>query len=119
MSEKPALNYYQQLKTPEWKKFSVSLKEESGWKCEHCGKPQGDVELTIHHTYYVSNMRLWEYPRCLLMCLCQPCHLKRQEIEQRIYINVADVLRDKTNAELLDQPIHAFFTAGFTLSDTK
>ena len=113
------LNYRQQLRDPRWLKRAISIKEDSGWKCEHCGLLQGTVELSIHHTYYISGLMMWEHPRCLLMCLCNDCHVMRQGIEQTIYVNIADVMRDKTNAQLLEQPIHAFFTEGFTLSEPQ
>ena len=77
------------------------------------------MELSIHHTYYISGLMMWEHPRCLLICLCSECHVARQNIEQSIYISVADVMRNKTNAELLEQPIRAFFTEGFTLTESK
>ena len=111
------LSYHQQLRDPRWKEFALKLKKESNWRCEECRKAQGIVELSIHHTYYVSGMKLWEYPRCLLKCLCMSCHTERQSVEQQIYINVADVMRDKTTAQLKQQPIYAFFADGFTLSN--
>lgn len=114
-SLKRRLGYHQQLRDPRWLRLALALKEEHGWCCEHCKRPQGQVELSIHHTFYVTGLMMWEHPRCLLMCLCSECHKRRQEIEQTIYVNVADVMRDKTNEELLVQPISSFFTEGFTL----
>src|SRR5689334_21019727 len=91
----PKMSYRQQLRDPRWITRSVQLKEEAGWRCEHCKRPQGEVELQIHHTFYDGELYLWEYPRCLLICLCDEHHQERQAVERTIYINVADVLRDK------------------------
>lgn len=103
------LSYHQQIRSPEWIRKAHQLKEEANWMCEHCHRKQGEITLTVHHTYYVSGRMLWEYPRCLLICLCQECHMERQTLEQKIYINVADVMRDKTNEELMSQPIFTMF----------
>lgn len=117
MSEEKPLTYRQQLRDPRWIMLATRIKQEAGWKCEHCLRPQGEIELSVHHSFYVIGLMMWEHPRSLLIPLCSECHLARQTIEQRIYMNVADVMRDKTNSELKDQPIYAFFTEGFTLSD--
>jgi len=106
------LTYSQQLKHPEWQNKSNALKNEAGWKCELCGKDQhkGEVTLSIHHTYYVKDMLLWKYPRCLLMCLCDPCHVKRQKVEEEFYICVANLMRDLTTDQLKMQPVFALFS---------
>lgn len=113
--ESPRLSYYAQLRTPEWIEFATRIKAEADWTCEHCKRKQGDVELTVHHTYYLSATPLWEHPRCLLIVLCRECHQERQAIEQDIYVAVADILRNRTNAEILAQPVASFFTEGFTI----
>ena len=103
------LSYHAQLQSPEWIERAMTLKKEADWRCELCHKRQGEVKISVHHTFYVSGMMLWEYPRCLLMCLCDACHVERQNLEQAIYINVADVMRDKSNAEIMNQPIFTMF----------
>lgn len=106
------LSYAQQLKRPEWQNCSNSLKNEAGWKCELCGGDQhkGEVSLSIHHTYYLKDTLLWKYPRCLLMCLCDPCHIERQKLEEEFFVCVANVTRDLTNDQLRNQPIFTMFT---------
>ena len=101
MENKPErLTYKQQLQTPEWKEKAMQIKKENGWKCQHCGKAQGNVDLTVHHTYYLSHQPMWKHPRCLLLCLCHGCHMERAKFEEVIYINIADWMQNKSNQEL-------------------
>ena len=112
------MTYAEQLKQPEWKQFAHQLKSESDWTCELCRRKQGTngVEMTVHHTFYLTGMKAWEHPRGLLMCLCWECHQERQKIEQELHLNVALAMRDKSNEELVKQPIYGFFSDGFTVT---
>jgi hypothetical protein len=80
------------------------------WRCEECKAEHKTLE--VHHVYYIAGKDPWEYPECLLMCLCSDCHESRAQIEQTIFVNVADVLRDKSIAELKEQPIWTMFDGG-------
>lgn len=82
---------------------------DAGWMCEECGAPFPIDGLTVHHLFYMPGKDPWEYPHALLMCLCWPCHVRRQDIELTVFINVASVLRDKSADEIPSLPIHAFF----------
>lgn len=105
----PKSSYRAQIRSPQWIQKATDIKAAAGWKCELCKKAQGDVELSIHHTYYVHGLMMWQHPPCLLMCLCDSCHVERQALEQKVYVNVADVMRNKSNEEIRNQPIFTFF----------
>jgi hypothetical protein len=38
--------------------------------------------LNVHHTYYQSGKKPWEYPDESLITLCNPCHRKTHEEEE-------------------------------------
>ena len=114
------MNYRDQLKTPQWKRLAAKLKDEADWKCEECGREQSPrIEIQVHHTHYIQGLKAWEHPRCVLMVLCDECHVKRNEVEQLIYTAVADIMRRKTIKELKEQPIYAFFSEGFTITKSE
>ena len=104
------MTYNQKLCVPQWKEFSHKIKVEAGWKCEECSREQGPgCNLEVHHVHYETGRLPWEYPRALVMAVCPVCHDDRQQIEQKILSNVAEILRQKSIAEMMDQPIYAFF----------
>ena len=103
--------YHQQLKGRDWKVFSHRMKEEANWQCQECGGGQSaSHNLEVHHVFYVTGLPIANYPRALVMVLCGQCHEARQEVEQHILQNVAEILRTKPLDELRNQPIYAFFT---------
>lgn len=94
------MTYREQIRSPQWITFAAKLKEEAGWKCEACGVSQGpNSELTIHHVYYISRLKAWEYPKSLLECLCWKCHKERQLLQEHILSGVASFLRTTPTAE--------------------
>jgi 5-methylcytosine-specific restriction endonuclease McrA len=72
----PPIDYYEYLKTKEWKEKSAQAKYRAGLTCELCGRHQNelvDSELEAHHVSYV---RLgYEEPEDLVV-LCRDCHRK-------------------------------------------
>ena len=41
--------------------------------------------LNVHHRYYVTGLKPWEYDDDALVTLCQECHQKRHEIAIPLY----------------------------------
>lgn len=109
----PSASYSAKLRDARWQKRAAQIKANALWKCEHC---PSTFDLQVHHVLYLIGVEPWDHPDCLLMCLCGPCHVERQELEQTLFTNIADVIRNKTNEELREQPILSFFTEGFSLS---
>lgn len=65
----------------EWKQIAFTVKEESGWRCEKCGKqcrkPGEPFDthrrtLTVHHINHTPE----DCRRENLIALCPGCHLK-------------------------------------------
>ena len=66
-----------------WQKKRLEILERDNWTCRSCGKDKdtlGDALLNVHHIYYISGKKPWEYPDKLLITFCEDCHKKRHEI---------------------------------------
>lgn len=68
-------------KDSRWQKKRLEIMERDGWKCRDCGKGDG-VTLNVHHAYYESGKKPWEYPNQFLSTHCEKCHKKRHELQQ-------------------------------------
>jgi len=64
-------------KDPRWQKRRLEVLEAAGFECQHCG--DGSNTLHVHHTYYVPNRDVWDYPSFALECLCEDCHAGKHE----------------------------------------
>ena len=88
------MTYKEQIRSPQWIEFATRFKKSKGWQCEACGASQSPSnELSVHHIYYVSGMKMWEHPDSVLECLCSPCHKRRQDSQQRKILEFAASLR--------------------------
>lgn len=67
------IDYYEYIKSPEWKAKSRDAKERAGWKCQLCSKPGSNGDLHTHHNNYERLGR--ELPSDLIV-LCANCHAK-------------------------------------------
>ena len=70
-------NYWEKLQHPQWQKRRLEIMEKSGFACSHCETK--DVQLNVHHLYYISGREPWQYPDWSLKCLCKNCHKDRHE----------------------------------------
>lgn len=62
---------------PRWQKFRLERLEIAGWKCEACGSTE--ETLHVHHPFYVSGRKPWEYlPQCTSV-FCEECHSIKHE----------------------------------------
>ena len=64
--------YYELLKHPHWQKKRLLVLERENFCCENCGSDE--KTLHVHHTYYESGIKPWEYPDESLHVLCEKCH---------------------------------------------
>lgn len=64
--------YKQQLKTPQWRKFSADVRQAKGRSCNCCRR--SDIETHVHHIYYDPNKLPWEYSHADVVLLCWKCH---------------------------------------------
>src|SRR5437016_1991470 len=81
MVEKPS--YSEHRRHPKWQKKRLKIVEAAGFKCQECGAD--DVILNVHHSYYKNGRAVWDYPDESLKCLCENCHKKIQEIQNRLH----------------------------------
>lgn len=63
------LNYYQYLKTKEWKAKAKACRKRAKYRCQICGT--SSRELHAHHNNYD---RLGDEKPTDLTCLCDECH---------------------------------------------
>jgi 5-methylcytosine-specific restriction endonuclease McrA len=59
---------------------------------------QGRVDLNIHHKYYISGRKAWEYDNDALVLLCSDCHKKTHQ-EEVIYV-YAPVKHESVKSEI-------------------
>jgi hypothetical protein len=72
------MTYYEKLKLPQWQRKRLEIMEHANFSCEECGTDK--VPLHVHHTYYEAGLDPWAYPDESLVCLCEPCHRKAQNL---------------------------------------
>lgn len=66
------LNYYAQLKHPNWQRKRLLMLEAAGWSCTQCESKENT--LHVHHKRYVKGRMAWEYEDRELSVLCDQCH---------------------------------------------
>lgn len=57
---------------PRWQKFQLKRLELSKWKCDVCGTTT--EKLNVHHRFYISKRKPWEYLPETTMVVCDECH---------------------------------------------
>lgn len=63
--------YSELLLDPAWKEKREYVLRTQGRECNRCGSTS---RLQIHHRYYRSGAKPWEYPDECFEVLCRPCH---------------------------------------------
>ncbi|MCE0498486.1 MAG: HNH endonuclease [Methylacidiphilales bacterium] len=71
-------SYQELLLSPHWQRKRLAILNRSDFKCESCGS--GEKTLHVHHTFYESGRKPWEYPDDSLVALCKDCHLKKHMV---------------------------------------
>jgi len=74
------------LKDPRWQKLRLKIMERADFACEIC--KDKEKTLHIHHRYYKSNFKPWDYPDESLLCLCENCHYDVQYLKKQIKNNI-------------------------------
>jgi hypothetical protein len=57
---------------PKWQQFRLKRLELANWQCEVCGSEENT--LHVHHPFYISGRKPWEYLPETTMVLCDECH---------------------------------------------
>jgi hypothetical protein len=75
------MKYSDQLKTVDWEIKRNEILERDGFKCKLCKETNN---LNVHHFYYMSNLKAWEYPNEALITYCETCHNKWHEFKLKL-----------------------------------
>lgn len=73
------MEFFDQLKHPEWQKKRLEVLSLRGFTCQECGATE--KQLHVHHPYYRKGKMLWEYPAQDLRCLCDTCHQTAHDLD--------------------------------------
>jgi hypothetical protein len=66
-------------KDSRWQQKRLEIMERDKWTCRSCGKSGEGVTLNVHHAYYESGRKPWEYDNEMLITWCEDCHAERHE----------------------------------------
>lgn len=86
------LNYYELLKTPEWKEKRLKILKRDNFKCLVC---KSTKEFNVHHRIYIGNRPPWKYHNSCLATLCRKCHesIHKEPINMKIMeIQLTEIL---------------------------
>jgi 5-methylcytosine-specific restriction endonuclease McrA len=75
------MTYAEQIKSPQWQKKRLEILGNHSFKCLLCGNTES--ELHVHHILYEKNKMIWDYPNHMLVVLCDNCHKKIHEYNNR------------------------------------
>jgi 5-methylcytosine-specific restriction endonuclease McrA len=82
-------SYKLQLLDERWQKKRETVLALAMYKCAICKHTH---RLEVHHLYYVTGKRAWEYPHKALIPLCSKCHRKWHK---KYFIQVRDSIWKK------------------------
>ena len=71
--------YARQYLEKEWIELRNEIIKRDENKCQDCLEWVTENTANVHHTYYVANRKVWEYPKDTLITLCKKCHKKRHK----------------------------------------
>lgn len=60
----------------QWLKRRQEIFAHDSWRCVVCGRTYEETELQVHHSEYLPNRPIWDYPDELLITLCKGCHAR-------------------------------------------
>ena len=65
-------SYSELLKDPRWQKKRLEIFNRDNWKCKLCG--DNKTTLQVHHKEYLNGNDPWDYPKDMLVTICEHCH---------------------------------------------
>lgn len=87
--KKEKQNYVAMLKDPRWQKKRLEIMQRDNFTCQHCGCT--DKSLQVHHLWYSSLKKPWEYNDESLITLCEHCHELETEYNGELYSSFCDL----------------------------
>lgn len=64
---------------PLWQQFRLKRLEASDWTCESCNSTTDT--LHVHHHFYISGRKPWEYLPETTSVFCKECHEVQHELD--------------------------------------
>lgn len=98
---KKATKFGDLYKDSRWQQKRLEIMERDKWTCQSCGESGEDVTLNVHHAYYESGKKPWEYPEEILTTLCEDCHGEIHKLKKELMVR----LHVPSGVELLRQLI--------------
>ena len=87
------MNYKEQLRDPRWQRVKSRIQMRDNFKCQMCGDTTSF--LNVHHLYYVSGKKVWEYDDETLITLCENCYKTAHEtLPKIISLMSISIIRD-------------------------
>lgn len=74
-------SYSDQLLDPRWQKLRLEKLSMTDFCCEICGASH--KTLHVHHKQYFKGRDVWEYAMHELAVLCDDCHKKEHEFDEK------------------------------------
>lgn len=91
--------YAQKLKDPRWQERRRQILERDESTCQLCGTTDGT--LNVHHAHYITGREPWEYEDEYLKTLCEPCHLKWHDAQNRLLMAASCLIGHEQFEELV------------------
>lgn len=85
--------YQRKLRDPKWQRRRLDILQSANWKCQEPTCLSPELNLQIHHLYYVREREPWEYPDEAFLCLCENCHERRGMVERSLKIEIFTLTR--------------------------
>lgn len=83
------MTYGEQLKSPHWQAKRLRILERDKFTCKMCGSKE--KTLHVHHGYYESRKKVWEYEDSTLHTLCEDCHTEIECIKRDLHYELAKI----------------------------
>ncbi len=76
------MDYKELLQDPRWKQKAYEIKKKHKFTCLGCKRK--NQPLHVHHSYYILELKPWEYENGLYT-LCETCHrIEHHNIKHRM-----------------------------------
>jgi 5-methylcytosine-specific restriction endonuclease McrA len=69
-------NYSELLKDPRWQVKRIAILKRDNFTCQECGAR--NTMLHVHHHFYTVDTNPWDYDDCMLITLCEECHINEE-----------------------------------------
>ena len=87
------MTYKEQLRDPRWQRVKSRIQIRDNFKCRFCG--DSTSFLNVHHLFYTSGKKVWEYDDESLITLCESCHtVAHESLPKIISMMSISIIRD-------------------------